>query len=66
MCRSREGNADHAAPAARNLGNYHGTGEVVPFVNPVFEWEVVIATFLSVLRVVPRRCSRLTTSFTQT
>ena len=34
-------------------------GGIVPFVNRTFEWGVVIATFLSVLSVVPRHCARL-------
>ena len=40
------GNANSVAPAAPadpNLGNYHGTGELVPFVNRTFEWGVVIS-----------------------
>ena len=41
--------APAALPAARNSGTYHGTWEIVPFVNRTFEWEVVIATILSVL-----------------
>ena len=60
-CRYHDlGNANPAAPAARNLRNYHGTGEIVPFVSRTFEWGVVIATFLSDLSVVPRHCARLT------
>ena len=35
------------APAARNLGNCHGTWDIVPFVNCPFQWGVVITTFLS-------------------
>ena len=55
------GIADPAArPAACNLDNYHGTGECVPFVIRTFEWGVAIATFLSVLSIVPRHCARLT------
>ena len=46
--------------SARNLGNSRGTGELVPFVNHIFEWGAAIATFLSVLRIVPRHCARLT------
>ena len=52
-----------ADPAARDLGNYCGTGEIVPFVNRTFEWAVVIATFLSVLSIVPHYCARLTYFF---
>ena len=48
-----------ARPAARNVG-YLGKGEIVPFVNRGFEWGVVIATFLSVLSIVPLHCARLT------
>ena len=33
---------------------------MVPFVNRTFEWGVVVATFLSVLGIVPRRRARLT------
>ena len=58
------GIANPAAPAARlaarNLGNCHGTGEIVPFVNGTFEWGVVITPFLSILSIVPRHCARLT------
>ena len=36
-----------------------------PFVNGTFEWGVVIASFLSVLRSVPRHCARLTYFFDQ-
>ena len=55
------GNADLAMrPAAHNLGNCHGTGEIVPFVNRTFERAVVIATLLSVLSLCPRHCARLT------
>ena len=43
-----------------SLGNYHGTGESVPFVNGTFEWGAVIATFLSVSSIVPRHCAHLT------
>ena len=56
-CTHRRGNAH---PAARNLGNYHGTGGVVPFVNGTFEWGAVIATFLSILSLLPHHCARLT------
>jgi hypothetical protein len=35
-------------------------GKMVPFVDRTFEWGVAIATFSSVLRVVPRHCARLT------
>ena len=55
----RRGGLGNANPAARDLGNYRGTGEMVPFVNRTFEWGVAIATFLSVLSVVPRHCARL-------
>ena len=55
------GGADPAAcPTARNLGNYRGTGGIRPFVNRTFEWGGGIATFSSVLSVVPRHCARLT------
>ena len=58
------GDADPAAPAvhpaACNLGNYRGTREIVPFVNRTFEWGVAIATFWSVLSIVPRHCAHLT------
>ena len=54
------GNAHPAAPAARNLGNYHRVGEIVPFVNRACEWGVAIATFLSVLSTVLCHCARLT------
>ena len=54
------GNANPAAPAARNLSNYHGTWENFPFMHRTFEWGVVIAAFLSVLSVVPCHCARLT------
>ena len=47
-------------PAARKLCNCRGTGEIVPFVNRAFEWAVVMATFLSVLSIVPRHCAHLT------
>ena len=47
-------------PAVQNLGNYHETGEIVPFVDRTFEWGVVIAIFLSVLSIVPRQCARWT------
>ena len=60
MVSSRNGNANPVAPAARNLGNYHGTWEIVPFVSRTFEWGVVIATFLSVLNIVPLHCAHLT------
>ena len=60
-------NAHPAAPAAHpatcNLDNYRGTGEIVPFVDRAFEWGVAIATFLSVLSIVPRHCARLTYFF---
>ena len=49
-----------ANPAARNLGNYRGTGEFVPLVNRTLEWGVMIATCLSVLSIVPRHCACLT------
>ena len=52
-----DGNAN---PAVRNLGHHPGTGEIVPHVNPTFEWGVVITTFVSLLRIVPRHCARLT------
>ena len=45
-------------PWSRSLGNYRATGGIVPFVTPTFEWGV--ATFLSVLSIVPRHCARLT------
>ena len=48
------------ANPAHNLGDYHGTGKIVPFVNYGFEWEVVVSTFLSVLSIVPCHCARLT------
>ena len=49
--------APAAHPAAHNLGTYHGTWEIIPLVNHSFEWGVVvIATFLSVLSIVPRHC----------
>ena len=38
-------NANPAAPAARSLSHYHGTWEIVPFVNGTLEWGVVIAPF---------------------
>ena len=44
----------------RKLSNYRGAGEVVPFGDRTLEWGVVIATFLAVLRIVPRDCARLT------
>ena len=56
----RGGLCGNANPAARNLGNHHGTREIAPFVNPTFEWGAVIATFLSALSIVPRHCARLT------
>ena len=59
----QRGDANPAASAARTLGNYRGTGETVPFVNRVFEWGVVIATFLSILSIVPRHCARLADFF---
>ena len=41
-------------PCSAKLGSYFcGTGEIVPFVNRTVEWGVVIATFLSVLSIVP-------------
>ena len=42
------GGEGHACKA-----HYHGTWQIVPFVNRTFEWGVVIATFLSVLSVAP-------------
>ena len=33
----------NANPAARNLGSYHGTREIAPFVSRTFEWRVVIS-----------------------
>ena len=55
------GNANPAPrPAPRNLGNYQGTGEVVPFVHRTFEWGVAIATCLSNLSPAPHHCARLT------
>ena len=54
------GKANPAAPAARDSGHYHGTGEMVPFVDRPLEWGGVTATSLSVLGIVPRRCARLT------
>ena len=62
-CCTDKGNANPAACAAlaaRTLGDCRGTGELVPFVNRTFEWEVVIATFVPVLRIVPHHCARLT------
>ena len=56
----RQGVTNPVAPTACNLGNYHGTGEIVPFVNRIFEWGVVIATFFSILSVVPCHCACLT------
>ena len=50
----------NANSAARSLGHYHGTGDIVPFVNRTFEWGLVIATLLSVLSIVPHHCVRLT------
>ena len=47
-------------PAARNLGIYHGIGGILPCVNCIIEWGVVIALFLSVLSIVPCYCARLT------
>ena len=47
-------------PATCNLGNHHGTGEIVPFVNRTFQWGVAVAIFLSVLSIVPRHCAALT------
>ena len=49
-----------AAPAARNLGNYHGAWDIVLLVGHTFEWGVVIARFLSVYPIVPGHCARLT------
>ena len=49
------GNANLEAPAARSLGNCHGAGAMVPFVNRPFEWGAVIATFLSGLSIRFRR-----------
>ena len=49
-----------ARPAAHNLGNYHGIGQMVPFVNRTFEWAVVIAAFLSFWSIAPRHCACLT------
>ena len=46
--------------ACGTLGHSCGTGDMVPLVNRTFEWGAVIATFLSVLSTVPRRCTRLT------
>ena len=46
-----------------NLGNYPGTGEIVPFVNRSFQWRVVIATFLSIFSIMPRHCAHLTYFF---
>ena len=43
----------------RDLGNSPGTEGIVPFVNRTFEWGVFIATFLSVLSIVPRHYARL-------
>ena len=43
-----------------NLGIDHRTGETAPFVNRTVEWGVLVATFLSVLGIVPRHCARLT------
>ena len=51
--RGESGGAHPAVPAARNLGNFRGTGEAVPSVNRTFEWGAVIATFLSVFSIVP-------------
>jgi hypothetical protein len=53
------GNTNPVASAARTLGNYRGTGATGPFVNRTFEWGVVIATLLSILRIVPRHWARL-------
>ena len=55
--RDRMGGAN---PAARKLGHCHGTWGVVSFCDRTFEWRAVIATFLSVLSIVPRHCARLT------
>ena len=54
------GNATPAAPVARNLSNYYGTGETVLFVNRSLKWGGSIATRLSVLSIVPRHCAQLT------
>ena len=43
----------NANPAARNLNNFHGTVEIVPFVNRTFEWGVVMATFWCDLSIEP-------------
>ena len=40
------GGANPAAPAARDLGNCRGTGEIVPLANRTFEWGGVIAKFI--------------------
>ena len=57
-------------PPSLHLGGLQGppsppkattsAGEMVPFVDRTFEWGVVIATFLSVLSVVPCHCACLT------
>ena len=52
--------ATPAAPAVRDLGSLRGTRGTVRVVNRTFEWGVAIATFMSVLSVVPRHCTRLT------
>ena len=52
-----------ANPAARNLGNYRGIGDIIPFVNRIFEWGMVIATFLSVFSIVRCHSARLTYFF---
>ena len=58
------GGANPAArPAAHNLGSYRGIGEIVPLVNCIFQWGVVIGAFLSVLSIVPCSCARLTYFF---
>ena len=64
-CTMREEGFGNANPAARNLGNYHGTWEITPFVDRIFERGVIIATFLSVLSIVPPPpdCARLTHFF---
>ena len=49
------GGANPAVPAAHNLCNCHGTGDIVPFVNCTLGWGVVIATVLSILSIVPGR-----------
>ena len=51
------GNANADAPVVRKLGSHPRTGEIVPFVSRTFEWGVAVATFFSVLSIVPRRCA---------